>query len=154
MRKIVLLLALLMVTTTSAIAQISLRVNHVNGSETVFVLDKQPEVALMAGKLHITTAQDEPVDFEIDDVESIDFLGKSGVDSAKDDVVAGISVSVSGSIVTFGNIPAGSMVEVFNTAGSLVAAAKASDTYTISRSELASGVYIVKINNFVTKVSL
>ncbi len=154
MRKIFLLLALLMVSAVSAFAQISLRVTHVDGSETTFVLDKQPEVALLAGKLHITTAQDEPVDFEIDDVESIDFLGKTGVDSAAADAVAGITVSVNGSMVTFGNIPDGSMVQIFNTAGTLVAAAKASGTHTISRSELASGVYIVKINNFVTKVSL
>ncbi len=101
----------------------------------------------------MTTADEQPVVFELDDVASIDFPGaQSGVGST-DAPAAGITVAVSGSAVTFGNIPAGSMVEVFSASGAAVKALRASGNLTLDRSELPSGVYIVRINNFVTKVA-
>lgn len=152
MRKFILLLTVLVATAFAGAAQVSLRVQHVNGGESVFLLDKQPEVAFLAGKLSVKVPDEEGVAFELDDIASIDFLGKSGIETAE--AAGGVTVAVSGGLVTFGNIPDGSRVEVYNAAGSLVMASKASESLSISRSEIPAGVYIVKINNFVTKVSL
>ncbi len=154
MRKQFLLFALLVAAVFSAgAAEVALRVTGIDGGESVFLLDRQPEVAFLAGKLQVTTADEQPVVFELDDVASIDFPGaQSGVGST-DAPAAGITVAVSGSAVTFGNIPAGSMVEVFSASGAAVKALRASGNLTLDRSELPSGVYIVRINNFVTKVA-
>lgn len=153
MRKFILLLSLLVATAVGAAAQVSLRVVHASGDESVFYLDRQPEVSFLAGTLTISCPNEEAQAFELDDIVSIDFLGKSGVDAAEA-AGTGITVTVSGGLVTFGNIPEGSRVEVYNASGALVSASKAAESHTIGRSELPAGVYIVKINNFVTKVSL
>ncbi len=103
--------------------------------------------------MRVATSDAEPVVFELDDVASIDFPGDaSGVDAA-DGASAGVTVAVSGSLVTFGNIPDGSAVEVYNASGAAVLTAKASGSFTLDRAEFPGGVYIVKINKFVTKVA-
>ena len=153
MRKLILLLTLLAADALGGRAQVSLRVIHVSCDESVFHLDKQPEVSFLGGTLTIGCPNEEAVAFELDDVASIDFLGKSGVGSAGA-VAGGISVTVSGGLVTFDGIPAGSLVELYNIAGALVSSTKSEGSHTIGRSELPGGVYIVKINNFVTKISL
>ncbi|MDE6127551.1 MAG: T9SS type A sorting domain-containing protein, partial [Muribaculaceae bacterium] len=45
-------------------------------------------------------------------------------------------------------------VEVYNAASALVSSSQDLESHTIGRSQLPAGVYIVRINNFVTKVSL
>lgn len=152
MRKIILLLTLLAAAAFGGAARVSLRVVHASGDESVFHLDDRPEVSFLAGTLTVSVPGEEAMALELDDVASIDFLGTSGLETAE--AAAGITVTAGGGLVTFGNIPAGSRVEVYNAAGALVSSSQASESHTIGRSQLPAGVYIVRINNFVTKVSL
>lgn len=151
MRKLILLLTLLAAAAFGSVAQVSLRVTHVSGDESVFLLDRQPEVSFLAGTLTISAPGEEAMALELDDVASIDFLGVSGLDAPV--AAGGITVAVSGGLVTFGNIPEGSRAEVYAISGSLVSAMECSGSLSIGRSELPAGVYIVKINEFVTKVT-
>ena len=54
----------------------------------------------------------------------------------------------------FGNLPHDSRVSVVTLDGRTIVSTTASDTFTLDRSSLTHGIYIVKINNFTTKISL
>lgn len=56
--------------------------------------------------------------------------------------------------IVFGNLPHDSRVSVVTLDGRTIVSTTASDTFTLDRSSLTHGIYIVKINNFTTKISL
>ena len=123
-----------------------LKVTPVSGDPVVFLFEKQPEASFLAGKLQIKTQGEAPVSFELDGVAAVEFVKSSAVrDIAATDSEGAV----------FSNIPEGTAARVFTTAGRLALSRQvAGGEFRLRRSELSPGVYIVKINQFVTKITL
>ena len=130
-----------------------LKVTPVSGDPVVFLFEKQPEASVLAGKLQIKTQGEAPVSFELDGVAAVEFVKSSAVrDIAAE---AGIMFATDSEGAVFSNIPEGTAARVFTTAGRLALSRQvAGGEFRLRRSELSPGVYIVKINQFVTKITL
>lgn len=135
-------------------ASTGLRVIPRTGEAVIFMFEEQPEVTFLAGKLQIkTTSQVSPTGFDLDDIESIDFTTPSKIDNAATDACIHISADNAG--VHFTNVPADATAAIYDMGGACVTTTKVNDgTYHILRSDIATGVYVVKINEFVTKIAL
>lgn len=78
---------------------------------------------------------------------STELAGIGGIDA---DTQAPV---ISGGILSFTNLPAGSRVEVFDMAGRRMISEVAEGAYTLSLSQLGSGVFVVKVNNLTYKIA-
>ena len=121
-----------------------LKVTPVSGDPVVFLFEKQPEASFLAGKLQIKTQGEAPVSFELDGVAAVEFVKSSAVR----DIAAEAGIM-------FATDSEGTAARVFTTAGRLALSRQvAGGEFRLRRSELSPGVYIVKINQFVTKITL
>lgn len=145
---------MLILSAIGAFAAGGLRVTPVSGEPVVFLFDDRPEVSFIAGKLQVKTAMNNtPVVFELDDIDSIDFSGETSISDIE--ASAEIAVTIDSRGVHFLNVPAGATASVFTLNGiTVISTTVGASTFDIDRSQLAAGVYIVKINNFVTKIAL
>lgn len=72
--------------------------------------------------------------------------------SAVEDAMAAASFSFSGNTLRFGNLPAGTIVNVFSAAGALVRTADAEGDFELSLDDLTAGAYVVSANGMSYKV--
>ncbi len=153
MKKLFLTLALLgsMCGFAAAEEPDAVRIKPVAGDEVVILFTANPEVTYTATGVTVSSTQD-PVSFDFDDIEFIDFVRSSSVQE-----VAGTSVSmrVTPQALIIENAEPGSSLAVFALDGRSLLNTSIPDTsYSIDRSRLAKGVYIVRINKTTFKISL
>ncbi|MGM9841365.1 MAG: T9SS type A sorting domain-containing protein [Candidatus Limisoma sp.] len=129
----------------------ALQVTLKSGEPAIFLFEDSPEISFQAESLQITTLGNEPTTYEIDAVESIDFVDYGGTTSLNRSTI--LVATTPGQIV-FRNLPAGSRVCVVALDGRTIVDTTASDSFSLDRSSLSHGVYIVKINDFTTKISI
>ncbi|MGN0222593.1 MAG: T9SS type A sorting domain-containing protein [Muribaculaceae bacterium] len=139
----------------SAIGQASvvdcLEVVLTSGPCATFLFDRQPEITFVDSKLQITTADDSSVAYDLDDVVDIQF---KTFDSTLAADLQSITITATGEGIVVANLPADSSVAVYDLNGRAIIQAVASESFTISRQDLGRGVYVLKINNFATKITL
>ncbi len=151
MRKFLLMLSLLITFAASAAESIALRVIPTSGEPVTFLLDTKPEVQFSGQTLVISsTAQPVGVRFEMDKVDNIDFTTVTALNEMEQ---PGITVTYATGMVTFANIPADTDISVYTTDGRCVTQTRATGEFSLSVSDLAAGIYIVRVGTFVTKIS-
>ncbi len=144
MRKLLFFFALLMMGVAHAEPDV-LRVSLSTGEPVTFRFAAEPEISFTGHVLSVKSKLSaDPVRFELDDVVAVEFVTNSGFDAA--DAQAGISVTA--------NLPENSAVSVYSLDGRMVLVTFAEGSWMLDRGMLGQGVYIVKINNFVTKISI
>lgn len=153
MKKFFLMLTLLgsMCGFASAEEPDAVRIKPVTGDDVVILFTANPEVTYTATGVKVSSTQD-PVSFDFDDIEFIDFVKSTSVQE-----VAGtpISMRVTPQALIIENVESGSSLAVYALDGRAILNTLIPDTsYSIDRSRLAKGVYIVKINKTTFKISL
>lgn len=154
MKQILLSIFLLLTLTAAAETVTALRVVTAGSEPVDFALDRSPEVRF-SGSALVITSLDQPVGlrFEIDNVESMDFVEVSGIDAVAAADATPVRITLEGATVTFSNIPEGTAVDIFTADGRRVAADRAAGgvcSFTPARGV----VYIVRIGGFATKITL
>lgn len=153
MRKFLLLLVLTVALAASAAqTPTAVRVQPTSGEAVTFLFDTEPELQLSANRFTVTsTAHPEGVTFEFDNVESIDFV--AAPTSISEAEAPGITMTMDNGTLNFANVPDNSPVAVYTTDGRMVLNSTASGSCSIDLKAMASGIYIVRVAGFVTKVS-
>ena len=149
------LLALAVIAGTGLAMAAGLILTPHSGEPVTFIFESQPEISFLANHLQIkSTDADQPVSFELDDIESISFDNNVGVESLDSDQ-AQLYCTYDGDGAHFHNIAPGSSVAVYNVSGLQLENIKASeDVFHVTRSKFGKGVFIVKINNITSKIIL
>ena len=93
---------------------------------------------------------DSNVEFEIDDVKAINFIQNS---SAEEIDVSAIIVRSTPTELVISKLPEKSVVGIYSVDGRCVASSVVTGEYTVDKSSLPHGVYVVRANNFVTKTT-
>ncbi len=153
MRKLLLLLVLTVAFVASAAdAPTAVRVQPVSGEAVTFLFDTQPELQMHAARFTVTsTAHPAGVTFDFNNVESIDFVDVPT--SVEKTEIPGIVMTMDNGSLNFSNVPDNAPVSVYTTDGRMVVNTTASGTYSLDLRNMASGIYIVRVAGFVTKVS-
>ena len=145
MRKITFLLAIL-VSICGFAAEVepdAVRVTPTNGDPVVFLFTSNPEVTYTDTGATIATKGQDPVTFDFDDIQFIDFVKNDAVD----DVVApAVTLRVTQDALLISNAEAGSVLSIYSLDGRCVLNTTIPESFSVSRSELNKGVYIVTIN--------
>lgn len=124
------------------------------GGETVSVLfETNPTVTAADGKLAIKSSAPEAMEFEIADIAEIRFDDTpNSIASSKE---KGISCIMQGNGVLLRGIPQGTRPRVYSTDGrSLPTPALQNDELRLSRETLGTGIFIVRVGTFSTKIQL
>lgn len=153
MRKLLLLLVLTVAFVASAAdAPTAVRVQPVSGEAVTFLFDTHPELQMHAARFTVTsTTHPAGVTFDFDNVESIDFVDVPT--SVEKTEIPGIVMTMDNGTLNFSNVPDNAPVSVYTTDGRMVVNTTASGTYSLDLRNMASGIYIVRVAGFVTKVS-
>ena len=122
-----------------------------SGPSATFLFEASPEITFVDSKLQITTADEASVAYDLDDVVDIQF---KTLDSALAADLQSLTITATGDGILVGNLPEDSSVAVYDLNGRALIQTVASDTFAVSRQDLGRGVYVLKINNFVTKITL
>lgn len=149
--KQLLILAALLCQSVAMWAGMSLRVTPKTGDPVSFLFEQQPEVSFLAGSLRIQTAGNgQPVVFELNEIDHISFGDSSSASLPEE---AGIRFFADSEGVHFLNIPLGLHAGIYDASGRALLSRTTTDPELhISRSSYPSGVYIVKIGSFNTKI--
>lgn len=132
-------------------ASMKVRVVPKTGDPMLFSFEQRPEVAFLNGHVTITVTGEEPLVFDFEDIDHI----KTQVTAAVNEVEkSDITVSSYPESIVFGNVPEGSLVEVYAISGQRILLDRAEGEFVLSRSGLSHGIYIVRINNTSFKVAL
>ncbi len=143
MRKLLFFFALLIMGVAHAEPDV-LRVSLATGEPVTFRFAAEPEISFTGHVLSVKSKLSaDPVRFELDDVVAVEFVTNSG-----------FSVTAMRDSVVFGNLPENSAVSVYSLDGRMVLVTFAEGSWMLDRGMFGQGVYIVKINNFVTKISI
>lgn len=164
MKKLVLPLLALVVTFAANAALTALHIHTASQGVITVLLDNEPTLTFNDDRsVTIATTGDEtqpPVQLDFDDIESCEYgdandYTPGSINSIADETVPSITVSLDAAGVTFANLPGNATVEIYGINGMLVHTnTPGTDTYSIDRSSLQRGIYIVRIGRFVTKLSL
>lgn len=153
MKKIFLLLALLgsMIGVNAAEVPDAVRVKPATGDAVVILFSANPEVTYTSTGATISATGHDAVSIDFDDIEFIDFVKMSSVSE-----VAGTQVSlrVTQDAIVIEGAEAGSQLSVYTLDGRAVLNTTFSDAYSVERSRLAKGAYIVRINKTTFKILL
>lgn len=150
MKKLVLILALLF-TFVGAFAEGSLNIRTKSGDVVTIKYADQPEIKFNGTKMTITTATtDEPVVIELSDIDGMEPEKPAGIGAVAENLMT-IMTDASG--VHFTGVPDGATVLVAAIDGRVWVNTVVSDgEYHLYAADFAKGIYIVKINQFTTKV--
>lgn len=150
MKKLVLLLALLF-SFVGAFAEGSLNIRTKNGDVVTIKYADQPEIKFNGTKMTITTAAtDQPVVIELTDIDGMEPEKPAGIGAVADNLMT-IMTDASG--VHFTAVPEGATVLVAGIDGRVWVNTVVNDgEYHIYAADYAKGIYIVKVNQFTTKV--
>lgn len=150
MKKLLFMLAALGSISGFAQEKDALRVKPVVGEAVTFLFETKPEVSFVPTGLRITGSSTDPVAFNFDEIEFMDFVSISGTADVE---LSDITLRVTPQAFIIDSAPQGSSLSVYSLDGRAVLNATFSDNYTIDRSRLAGGVYIIRINKSTFKVS-
>lgn len=147
------LIALLFLSALAADAAECLRVKPKSGDPVTFLFSESPEVSFTGSRLKVTsTSQPTGTYFEMDDVDSVDFTDDSGLSTPS---TGSIEVFSDAAGVHFTGIPESATLAVFSVSGVMIHSGVCpGGEYHLLRSDLPSGIYIVKINEFTIKSAL
>ena len=153
MKKIFLLLALLwsMCGLNAAETPDAVRVTPATGDPIVILFSANPEVTYTSTGATITASGQDAVTLDFDDIAFIDFVtygSVSGVEGAQ------VSLRVTQDAIVIDNAEAGSQLAVYTLDGRQVVSATIPESYSIERSSLAKGAYIIRINKTSFKILL
>ena len=142
MKKLVLILALLF-SFVGAFAEGSLNIRTKSGDVVSIKYAEQPEIKFNGTKMTITTAtSDQPVVIELSDIDGIEPQKNSGIGAVADNLLTIMSdaagVHFSGVAGVDGRVWVNTVVK--------------DGEYHLYAADFAKGIYIVKINQFTTKV--
>lgn len=129
-------------------------VSTINSEPTTVLFEDQPEVSVSGGKLLVSSkASDSPVEIEIGDVAEIRFDKATALKAP--DATAGIVCVLQSGAALFRGIPEGVVPEVCTIDGKHVPVrVNANGELKLSRSLMGTGIYVVRIGSFQTKVTL
>ncbi|MBD5233000.1 MAG: T9SS type A sorting domain-containing protein [Bacteroidales bacterium] len=101
----------------------------------------------------------EPIQLYFDEIEKCEYGNvddfTSGVSNIAADKHDNIKIRIDGTGVTFLNLNPGALVEVYDLNGrQALSSTSETETFTLDRSLLGHGIYIVRIGGFTTKLSL
>lgn len=152
MKKLVLILALLF-GVFGAYAEDAFHIYTKSGDVVTMQFAHSPEITFQGSKMTVSTSTGaNPVVIELDDIDAIHMRNQSGLEDA---VAEGISIVTDSEGIHFCNVPQGANVMVATIEGRLVVSTTVdAGEYTLSTSDMAKGIYIIKINQFTTKVIL
>lgn len=151
MRKLFTLVALLIGGIMAYATPDALQIELNTGEPVVFHLSHSPEVSFVGDIVKIKSSQpDSNVEFEIDDVKAINFIQNS---SAEEIDVSAIIVRSTPTELVISKLPEKSVVGIYSIDGRCVASSVVTGEYTVDKSSLPHGVYVVRANNFVTKTT-
>ena len=153
MKKLFLFAALLFAALAATAAKPSmLKVNLVAGDPVTFLFDTKPEISFLGNQLRVTSLEHlAPVTFDFDNIQFLDF---PEYDSVGEIPSSEITVATTPQAIVIGNLPEGSVVDVFSINGTNVFHSEASESCSIDRSRLGKGIFIVKINRTSFKISI
>ena len=99
----------------------------------------------------ISTTNQDPVTFDFEAIEFIDFVKYGSVNE-----IAGtpVSMRVTHDAIVIENAGEGSMLSIYTLDGRCVVNTTIPDSYSVERSLLAKGAYIIKINKTTFKILL
>lgn len=153
MRKITFLLAL-MVSLCGFAAEVepdAVRVTPATGDPVVFLFTSNPEVTYTDTGATISTKGQNPVTFDFEDIQFIDFVKYGAVD---DVVATTVTLRVTSEALLIDNAKDGDVLAIYSLDGRCVLNTTIPETYSVSRSQLGKGVYIVTINKTAFKIIL
>jgi hypothetical protein len=154
MKKLLFALALMIAAVAQSVYGASgLRVVPLSGESVIFLFDEQPEMSFDGTTLKITTASEQPISFEMDDVDYVDFVNQSRVTSVAA-TESGIKVSAVPGQITFSGISSTDQVCVYSLDGRVVMQPSVDSQFVINRGDLPAGIYIVRIGRFTTKIAI
>lgn len=117
------------------------------------------KVHLLDGtKVDVSLSEDLRLNFDKENLLANDGITSVSIERAKiarfehsytsgvNGVASGKDVNFSNNTLYFASLPAGSQIRVYSSAGEIVAEAQAEGTYTLPLDGLASGTYIVSVN--------
>ena len=127
------------------------RVTPVTGEPVVFMFSANPEITYTATGATISTTSQDPVTFDFEAIEFIDFVKYGSVNE-----IAGtpVSMRVTNDAIVIENAGEGSMLSIYTLDGRCVVNTTIPDSYSVERSLLAKGAYIIKINKTTFKILL
>lgn len=130
----------------------SMRVTPLSGDPALFNFEDHPEISFSGTSLKIkTVSASNPVTFELDNIASIDFPEGSEVVVLKK---SAISLTSDGEGFHFANVPEGSAALLVSASGATEMLRVEGGMVHVLRGNLQPGVYVIKINGFVTKIIL
>lgn len=136
---------------SAAEAPDAVRVTPVTGEPIVFMFSANPEITYTATGATISTTNQDPVTFDFEAIEFIDFVKYGSVNE-----IAGtpVSMRVTHDAFVIENAGEGSMLSIYTLDGRCVVNTTIPDSYSVERSLLAKGAYIIKINKTTFKILL
>ncbi len=134
---------------SAAEAPDAVRVTPVTGEPVVFMFSANPEITYTATGATISTTSQDPVTFDFEAIEFIDFVKYGSVNE-----IAGKSMRVTNDAIVIENAGEGSMLSIYTLDGRCVVNTTIPDSYSVERSLLAKGAYIIKINKTTFKILL
>ena len=129
----------------------AVRVTPVTGEPVVFLFSANPEISYTATGATISSTNQNPVTFNFDNIEFIDFVKYGSVSE-----IAGtpMSMRVTQDAIVIENAGEGSLLSIYTLSGQCVVNTTIPDCYRVERSLLAKGAYIIKINKTTFKILL
>lgn len=132
----------------------ALRITPRSGEPITILFSQQPEIKFNASQLAIDLT-DAPVSMDLADIEDIQFVYAQSSDKEITEIdTADITVCYNGNNIIFSNLPERCDISVYGLDGRCRTQTKASGTWTLDGSTLGRGIYIIKINNTVIKISI
>ena len=150
MKRILFAITALILGLSAMAAPDRVRVNLTSGETLEISFTDQPEITFLADGIKVTSTSSEPVTYEFDEVEYIDFAETSDVEKVE---TSAILIANYPSSIEFSNVPEGSGVKLFSLDGRLLYSAKATGTAVIEKNRYPHGVYVIVVGNSSFKVS-
>lgn len=154
MRKLILLTVALLCMAFMSQAEnaMKLRIIPKVGEELILEFSQRPEVSFINGSLQVTADSQDNVTYDFDDIDRIQL--ESSNSEVNEVASSPITIFSRGGNIIFGNVPAGSLVEIYTISGIRMALNHVGGEYVLSRSDFPRGTYLVRINNNAFKVIL
>lgn len=131
-------------------AEIALRINQTDGKTVVFAFATNPEISFDGSGLVVEVPGESPASFAFDDVESFDFTDYSPTSAA----APATGISWNGATLTINGLGEDTTVMLYDISGRLIVKKNASGSFSLERSSLNHGIYILRAGDFTVKFTL
>lgn len=151
MKKFLFLALALLVGLTALAVPTSVRVNLLSGDKLVVSFDDQPEIAMLADGIKISSLGADPVTFEFDRIDCIDFVSQSLVDNLDASTLA---ISNLPDRIEISNAEEGSRLQLTGLDGKVYLVAEvAGGQASIIKGDFPKGIYVVTVGKKSFKVA-